>query len=172
MSLSFFDNLLDWQNRVMRSQICLFNTSILLIVCVIFTLVTFVPSFNYKTNILNFFWFSMAFCFLVLMGLSTLIWSIWVFPSKIFSLKLSIGNKEDNTMKTSVTRKRHITGESNRDSIYSASASIIKGDNGPWGIEMKVIYCFFVMFLALLPTILGIFLFKFIPDTQLFYDSN
>ena len=165
-SLPLFQKVLDWQNKVMRSQIFLFNTSILIIVLVIFFLVTFVPSFNYKTNILNFFWFSLAVSFLLLMGLSTLAWSVCVYPASIFSLQATPTKEESIEDKSDTSRSRHVTGDSYRDSLYSASDNIIKEDLGPGRMKIKGAFCLALIFITLCPSIIGILLFKFIPDNQ------
>ena len=170
LTLDLFDKLFDWQNRVMRSQTWLFNSCILVMIIVIFLLVTFVPSFNYKTNILNFFWFSMATSFLLFMCLSTSIWAYWVYPSKIFALRKEVPDDDIHTngIKPSEHRSRHITGDSNRDSVCSGSANILKEDIGPGNMKMKAVYCGILTFLTLLPSMIGIFLYKYIPDNQIY----
>merc|ERR1719312_802420 len=144
----------------MRSQIFLFNTSILIIVLVIFCLVAFVPSFNYKTNILNFFWFSLAVSFLLLIGLSTLAWSVFVYPASIFSLQPPPPKEENTQIQTNTSRRRHVTGDSNRESLYSAADNIIKEDLGPGRIKLKSVYCGLITLIILVPSFTGILLFK------------
>merc|ERR1712013_173761 len=98
------------------------------------------------------------------MGLSTLAWSVCVYPASIFSLQPPPPKEENTQIQTNTSRRRHVTGDSNRESLYSASDNIIKEGLGPGRIEAKGVYCFFTTVIILSPSIIGILLFKLIPE--------
>ena len=165
-----------WQLQIIMTQVLIFNCAALIIVIVIFILVTFVDSFNYKGNIMDSFWFSMMTLYLLLIGVIGAIWSFQVFPESKFPLMESVEEeeivhteKENNEMKTKRTvRRRHITGESKTDSICSENHNFLYQEKGPNKIKTRFIYCLAASFLVLTPSILGVFLYKFLPKKQIF----
>ena len=138
ISWADFDSFLALRNTVIRYQVLLFNTSIIIIICVIFVYITFVPPFNYKTNILSFIWFSLTIGFLIFMGASTLVWAIWVYPKYIFSLRRYESNNREKASQ----------------------------DKLPGNFLFKGIYCLVLSSLVVLPLVIGILLFNFMPDEK------
>ena len=53
-------DIITWQMKIYSKQILLFNTVILVVIGTIFTLVTSINSFNYKSNVLDITWFKRA----------------------------------------------------------------------------------------------------------------
>ena len=119
------DKLIDWQLKVIRAQTFLFNISILLVLVSILILVTFIESFNYKYNIFTFFWFSLMLGYLILMGVVTTVWSVWIYPFKTFPIQCS-GFTQKERGKEARRRRRHTTGDSTTGSLYSATASMVR----------------------------------------------
>ena len=56
-------SLLSWQNRVLGRQVLLYNSVLLLVLVLVWILVTF-TEFNYNSNVLDPFWFSIVFSIL------------------------------------------------------------------------------------------------------------
>ncbi|XP_023326735.1 uncharacterized protein LOC111700146 isoform X2 [Eurytemora carolleeae] len=67
-------SLLSWQNRVLGRQVLLYNSVLLLVLVLVWILVTF-TEFNYNSNVLDPFWFSIVFSILVCMWLLTVLLS-------------------------------------------------------------------------------------------------
>ena len=76
---------------------------------------------------------------------------------------------ESFELKTKRTvRRRHITGESKTDSIYSDNHHFLHQEQGPEKMKIRLIYCLTASLLVLSPSILGVFLYKFLPKKQVF----
>ena len=67
------EGLLAWQGQVYRRQVYGFNCLLMSVLVVVLILVTAVPSFNYRDNILSSFWFSITCSLLLLSGLLSLL---------------------------------------------------------------------------------------------------
>ena len=67
------EGLLAWQGQVYRRQVYGFNCLLMAVLVVVLILVTAVPSFNYRDNILSSFWFSVTCSLLLLSGLLSLL---------------------------------------------------------------------------------------------------
>ena len=163
---------LEWQQKILSYQTLLFNSCLLLVLLVIGVLVTFVPYFNYRTNILDFFWFSTILVFLLVMGLTCLLWSLHLYPSSIFPLTTE---KVQTEISENVTngrqqkkRQRHVTGESIEGSVSSTSQMMTEEYAGPPLSGLKVGFCSLVSGLVMLPCLVGLVLFKLQPHHPLY----
>ena len=67
------EGLLAWQGQVYRRQVYGFNCLLMSVLVVVLILVSAVPSFNYRDNILSSFWFSVTSSLLLLSGLLSLL---------------------------------------------------------------------------------------------------
>ena len=163
--LQFLEKLLAWQMKVIMAQVMIFNLAILIVLTVISILVTFVHSFNYKTNIFNFLWFSIIISFLFIFGITGILWTFKICPNQSWE------EKEENMIQKppEQMRRRHVTGDSNTASIYSATNSMINRDqNGPGKIKEKSLYCIFTSLLVLLPLFVMILSYKLIPVHKIY----
>ena len=163
--LQFLEKLLAWQMKVIMAQVMIFNLAILIVLTVISILVTFVHSFNYKTNIFNFLWFSIIISFLFIFGITGILWTFKICPNQSWE------EKEENMIQKppEQMRRRHVTGDSNTASIYSATNSMINSDqNGPGKIREKSFYCIFTSLLVLLPLFVMILSYKLIPVHKIY----
>ena len=163
--LQFLEKLLAWQMKVIMAQVMIFNLAILIVLTVISILVTFVHSFNYKTNIFNFLWFTIIISFLFIFGITGILWTFKICPNQSWE-----ENEENMIQKPpEQMRRRHITGDSNTASIYSATNSMINRDqNGPGKIKEKSFYCILTSLLVLLPLIVMILCYKLIPVHKIY----
>ena len=160
-----------WKMKVMMFQSFLFNVSILIILFCIFILVTFIQSFNYKTNILNFFWFCAVNCYFVILGVPATLWSLVIYPRRKFPLLEKTESGEEEVKDRQMMRRRHLTGESNTDSVYSASTSIIEEVEGlgrDTNNKVKRIYCLLVTLIVLLPSLLGVLVYNLQPNHKIY----
>ena len=146
------------QARILRSQSLLVNSCTMIVVVTIYYLVTFTTSFNYRTNILDHWWFSLAFCYLVLLYFLSLLLSVLELPC------LSVGKEEQETKSQEAPipcpRWRHPTGQS----THSASSHLVEGEQGPDNLWLKALLSLLLTLLVLAPSIVGIVLFKTLPD--------
>ena len=184
-----FQAVFSWQARVIRAQTFLVHISLLIILAVIFILVTFVTSFNYRPNLLTFPWFCLSTACLVILGIATLLWSLRIHPNT-FSLQeeeesQGAGGREDaaeaaegereerpwvrvqGEPRLRLGRRRHLTQDSARDSVYSASASMLQSGEWPGRAGQKAAYCLLASLLALAPALAPALLYNLSPDTQL-----
>ena len=166
-SLQFLEKLHAWQMKVIAAQVLLFNIGLIIVLITIFVLVAGVQSFNYKTNIFNFFWFSTINSYLIISGCLVILWSVRLYPQSLLPWSVS---KDESEIKTNErVRRRHITGESNTASIYSATNSIIsKEEKGPGKFKEKGSYCLLASFLVLLPIIILIIVYKLLPHGKIY----
>ena len=159
----------SWQMKVLKVQITLFNSVTLITITTIFILVTFVESFNYKTTILDNFWFSSASFYLMFMGLSSSIWVMRIFPKQF---TLDNGEKEmkekEKNVGLNIQRRRHLTGDSNNGSIQSATASFLEAEKGPGKMKFRLLFCALSTIIVLIPSTLGVLLYKIIPKKEVF----
>ena len=66
-------------------------------------------------------------------------------------------------------RRRHITGDSNTASIYSATNSIIpREEKGPGKLKEKGSYCLLTSIIVLLPIIILIIVYKSLPHGKIY----
>ena len=172
-SLRRVSQLTQWQLKVTRAQTFLFNINILVVLTSVFILVTFVQSFNYKYNIFTFSWFSLMLGYLVFMGVVTTGWSVWIYPSETFPIKSSSSDQKERGEERGEEarrRRRHTTGDSNTESVISATASMVRGEAaGPELTSSKLSYCSLLSLLALLPCITGFLLYRFSPGQELYF---
>ena len=166
-SLQFLEKLHAWQMKVITAQVLLFNIGLIIVLITIFVLVAGVQSFNYKTNIFNFFWFSTINSYLIISGCLVILWSVRLYPQSLLPWSVS---KDESEIKTNErVRRRHITGESNTASIYSATNSIIsKEEKGPGKLKEKGSYCLLASFIVLLPIIILIIVYKLLPHGKIY----
>ena len=166
-SLQFLEKLHAWQMKVITAQVLLFNVGLIIVLITIFVLVAGVQSFNYKTNIFNFFWFSTINSYLIISGCLVILWSVRLYPQSLFPWSVS---KDESEIRTNErVRRRHITGESNTASIYSATNSIIsKEEMGPGKLKEKGSYCLLASFIVLLPIIILIIVYKLLPHGKIY----
>ena len=155
LTLRDIEDLVMWNMKVVMFQSFLFNLAILTILLAIFILVTFIESFNYKTNIFHFFWFCAINTYFVVFGVSVTLWSTVIYPKKTFPLFEKTGRGDERGEEVPVPklqpRRRHLTGESNADSVYSATSSMLQEDEGPGGRnKLKMIYCLALSVIVLL----------------------
>ena len=67
------EQLVSWQSRIYQRQVYLFNSLLMLVLVVILILVSSVTSFNYNTNVMNSFWFSVCISLLLVSGLISIL---------------------------------------------------------------------------------------------------
>ena len=168
--VQFSEKLLAWQMKVISTQVWIFNIGIIIVLISIFVLVTFVQSFNYKQNIFNFSWFTIIVVYLISAGVVSIVWSLKIYPAKAFPLIETQNNETEQITSSSTSqRRRHITGESNTASIYSATNSMIQtGDRGPGKIKEKFIFCLLTSLMTLAPIIFMISCYKLFPTSNIF----
>ena len=166
-ALQFLEKLHAWQMKVITAQVLIFNIGLIIVLITIFVLVAGVQSFNYKTNIFNFFWFSTINSYLIISGVLAILWSVRIYPQSLLPWSVS---KDESEIKTNErVRRRHITGESNTASIYSATNSIIsKEEKGPGKLKEKGSYCLLASFIVLLPIIILIIVYKLLPQDKVY----
>ena len=175
ISLKFYEKLLASLTKVIMAQVFLVNISIIFILMTILILITFVYTFNYKTNILNFRWFLVVETYLIIMAVITSVWSLKINPESFFSY---INNKFDTTEEKSnksmkeKNRKRQVTGDSTTGSVYSTTSSIIPVNDIETNIsKKKIVFCFISTLIVLLPVILLVTVFKILPTNQIYIAS-
>ena len=153
-------SLAERQAAILRSQSLLVNTCTMSVVIVIYCLVTYTSTFNYWSNILTPWWFTVAFLYLLLLYLLTLMLP-WI-PG------LPLVNKHvQETSTHSITRHRHLTGDSNCHSVHSASSNLVKEEQGPTDLCMKISISLLLIMLIIGPSVAGIVLFKALGDDDL-----
>ena len=148
------------QARTLRSQALLINCCTFTVVAAIYCLVTHTVSFNYRTNILSPWWFSLAFWYLLLMSVLSFFLS-WTLESSCLEEE-----QEDQLQTAPILRQRsrHPTGESSRHSVHSASSQLVLEEQGPRNLHFRATLSAFLTVLVLAPSILGIVLFKMLPE--------
>ena len=152
--------LAEEQAAVLRSQALLVNTCILIVVTTIFCLVTYTTTFNYWPNILNPSWLLVAFLYLLLLYIISILFS-WI-P------KISLTDKKiERTPTHSTSRQRHLTGDSNRHSIHSASSNLVKEEQGPKDLCLKITISLVLTVFVLAPSVAGLVLFKTLGNNDL-----
>ena len=167
-NINFITRFLDWQQSILSYQTSLVNSCLIIVLLIIGILVTFVPSFNYRTNILDYFWFSTIVVFLVVLGLVGLLWSLWVYPRTIFPLTTEKVQKMITEETDVVRRRRRVTGESIVESVSSTSQIITNDGEGPPLSGLKVFFCCSLSSLVMLPGLLGLVLFSVFPHQPLY----
>ena len=173
LTLRDIEDLVMWNMKVIMFQSFLFNLATLSILLAIFILVTFIESFNYKTNIFHFSWFCAINSYFVVLGVSVTLWSTVIYPRKTFPLFEKTGRGEERREELPVPklkpRRRHLTGESNTDSVHSAASSMMQEDEGAGGRnKLEMIYCLALSVIVLLPPLLGVLVYKVSPGSKIY----
>ena len=152
--------LAERQAKILRSQALLVNTCTIIVVIVTYCLVTYTSTFNYWSNILTPWWFTMAFFYLLLLYLLSLLLP-WI-P------RLPLVNKKVQTNHSlSITRRRHLTGDSNCHSVHSASSNLVEEEQGPTDLCLKIATSLLLTMLVIAPSVAGTVLFKALGDDDL-----
>jgi hypothetical protein len=148
------------QARTLRSQALLINTCTFTVVVAIYCLVTQTTSFNYRTNILSPWWFSMGFWYLLLMSILSLLLS-WV-----LELPCLEEEQEDQSQTAPILRQRsrHPTGESSCHSVHSASSHLVLEEQGPGNLKFRTAVSALLTLFVLAPSVIGFVLFKTLPE--------
>ena len=110
--------MLSWQNRVLGRQVLFYNSVLLLVLVLVWILVTF-TEFNYNSNVLDPFWFSIVFSIL----------------GEYISSFLSAIINQHSAFLEFVHRKR----DKNKDDIQKQEQSINK-----FGLSVSLFVCLFV----------------------------
>ena len=150
------------QAITLRSQALLVNTCTLVVVVAIYCLVTYTTTFNYRSNILTPWWFTVAFLYLVLLFICSFLLS-WL-PEPVC---LQENAQEDPASPATRPRSRHPTEESSRLSVHSTSSHLVKEEQGPANLGLRVAFSLLLTLLVLTPTIVGLVLFKTMPDDDI-----
>ena len=148
------------QARNLRSQAFLVNTCTITVVVAIYFLVQHTATFNYRSNILTPWWFTMACSYLLLLFTMSFILSWPIEPPCLRHEEPSIQVPSSNKR----ARSRHPTGESSRISVHSASSHLVTEDQGPTKLGLRLLLSLLLTLLVLVPSIVGIILFKTLPD--------
>ena len=152
--------LAEEQAAVLRSQALLVNTCILIVVTAIFCLVTYTTTFNYWPNILTPSWLLVAFLYLILLYFISILFS-WIPKIPLTDKKI------ERTPTHSTSRQRHLTGDSNRHSIHSASSNLVKEEQGPKDLCLKITISLVLTVFVLAPSVAGLVLFKTLGNNDL-----
>ena len=153
-------NQAERQAAILRSQALLVNTCTMIIVIVTYCLVTYTSTFNYWSNILTPWWFTVAFFYLLLLYLLSLLLP-WI-P------RLPLVNKKvEENHSSSITRQRHLTGDSNCHSVHSASSNLVEDEQGPTDLCLKIATSLLLTMLVIVPSVTGIVFFKALGDDDL-----
>ena len=175
ININFMAAFLEWQRKILCYQTLLFNSCLIFTLLVIGILVIFVPSFNYRTNILDCFWFSTILVFLVLLGIVCLLWSFSIYPSSVFPLESqqsqTVGEVggEDQRHEQHTRRRRRLTGESAVESVGSGQEMIRTADiEGPPLSPLQVCWCSALSLALVLPGIVGLLLLRLLPHHHLY----
>ena len=162
MKLEFHvKNQAERQAAILRSQALLVNTCTMIIVIVTYCLVTYTSTFNYWSNILTPWWFTVAFFYLLLLYLLSLLLP-WI-PR----LPLVNNKKVEENHSSSMTRQRHLTGDSNCHSVHSASSNLVEDEQGPTDLCLKIATSLLLTMLVIAPSVAGIVFFKALGDDDL-----
>ena len=142
------EGLLAWQGQVYRRQVYGFNCLLMTVLVVVLILVTAVPSFNYRDNILSSFWFSVTCSLLLFSGILSLLLTHQLdkpcIPAKP---DVKVGQQCDNAGR----RKEE---EGKREKKIQAAAS--EEDMSKRGLCLRTASCLACCLLVLLPAILGL----------------
>ena len=148
------------QANILRSQALLVNTCTVIVVIVIYCLVTYTSTFNYWSNIITPWWFTVAFFYLLLLYLLSLLLP-WI---PILPL---VNKKVQENHSRSITRRRHLTGDSNCQSVHSASSKLVEEEQGPTDLCLKIAASLLLTMLVIAPSVAGIVLFKALGNDDL-----
>ena len=152
--------LAERQATILRSQALLVNTCTIIVVIVTYCLVTYTSTFNYWSNILTPWWFTVAFFYLLLLYLLSLLLP-WI-P------RLPLVNKKVQEINSrSITRRRHLTGDSNCHSVHSVSSNLVEEEQGPTDLCLKITTSLLLTMLVIAPSVAGTVLFKALGDDDL-----
>ena len=151
------------QTKALRSQALLVNTCTLIVVVAIYCLVTHTSTFNYRSNILTPWWFTIAFLYLLLLFACSLLLSCLPEPLCLQE------NAQEYPISSSTTRprSRHPTEESNRLSVYSTSSKLVKEEQGPANLGLGVAFSLLLTLFVFAPTIIGLVIFNTLPDDDI-----
>ncbi|XP_023342917.1 uncharacterized protein LOC111712513, partial [Eurytemora carolleeae] len=160
--------LLNKQLTTIRSLVVVYNLILLIIIFTIFILVMFSSFFNYYTNILDNFWFIMATLFLGWMGLMSLVWTVNPYPTlKQTSGRILGGHTEPDprVLKPQEQENTNIQGN-----LPPGVRKRVNDHLGPEHIAFNIMYCTLATIIIILPTIIGLTLFKLVPvqETTIF----
>ena len=150
------------QARILRSQALLVNTCTLIVLVAIYFLVVHTSTFNYRSNVLTPWWFTVAFLYLLLLFICSFLLS-WLPEPPC----LQENTQEDPVSPATRPRSRHPTEESSRLSVHSTSSHLVKEEPGPANLGLRAVLSLLLIALLLTPTIIGLVLFKTIPDDDI-----
>ena len=159
-----------WQSKLIFFEVLIINSSIIINLLVVGILVTFVDSFNYRYNIISFFWFNFILMALIVFGIVTLLWSYCIYPTNFFLDIIKFDDKQNSNICDSIgnERRRHLTGNSFTESVNSANNSILQENIKLGKLPLKLIFCLTLITFALIPIISGIIVYKLKPETNIF----
>ena len=153
------------QAAFLRSQVLLVNCCTMTVVVTIYCLVTHTDSFNYRTNILDPWWFKLSFYYLVVLFLYSLVLS-WLLEIPCLERE-RIQEQSQPPHPILSPRSRHLTEDSIRHSIHSASSHLVPEEQGPGDLHLRTILSLLLTLLTLVPSIAGIVLFQLLPEDNL-----
>ena len=136
------EGLLAWQGQVYRRQVYGFNCLLMTVLVVVLILVTAVPSFNYRDNILSSFWFSVTCSLLLFSGILSLLLTHQLD-------KPCLPEKSDVKDGQQCDKE-----EGKREKKMQAAAS--EEDMSKRGLCLRIASCLACCLLVLLPAILGL----------------
>ena len=112
----------------------------------------------------------LAFFYLMLMGIFSLVLAHWIYPDKLFQIqekeKDELPVKNDGSI--SRRKRRHLTGDSNTGSVCSATTSFFQDVEGPENMKMRSLFCVVMSAVVVTPAILAITFYKFLPATKFY----
>ena len=158
-----------WQSKLIFFEVLIINSCILINLFVIGILVAFVDSFNYRYNIMSFFWFTFLLMALLLFGILTLLWSFCIYPTN-FSIDIKSPDEQNSNIceKKGNERRRHLTGNSYTESVTSANNSILKDNIKFNQLSLKLIFSSTLIIISLMPIFGGMIVYKLDPVADIF----
>ena len=136
------EKLIKWQTKIYQRQVFVFNVVLMVVMIVIFILVSFVKSFNYHTNVMNSFWFSMSMALLLVSG--------------IISILTTAALNMDNI-------GRKVTQES---CFYGSADEVQEETFSKTRLCLNTIFCLVLSVLVFLPVIAGLVLYSVVRQTE------
>jgi len=150
------EQLSRWQAKVYQRQVYVFNAVLLVVLGVVLILVSSVPSFNYHSNVMNSFWFSISMALLLFSGIISI----------VMAAGLSQPNIGRKIIQTGVIDKALHPCCGDESPSKDDSTEDPTGTFSKQGLCINTVFCLLCSFLVFVPVLVGLLLYSIVPKAE------